>query len=104
MPSHPSSDGNLEEREHARLVVPAGEHRKRIDVYLTHHIENATRSKVQQAIETGMVLVNGKIVRSSYQLNPNDVIDITFPRPPRPMHWQKISLSTLCMKMDLCWL
>jgi pseudouridine synthase, RluA family len=84
MPSHPSSDGNLEEREHARLVVPAGEHRKRIDVYLTHHIENATRSKVQQAIETGMVLVNGKIVRSSYQLNPNDVIDITFPRPPRP--------------------
>ncbi|MGD0211180.1 MAG: hypothetical protein ABSC14_09405, partial [Desulfomonilia bacterium] len=33
--------------------VPAGEHRKRIDVYLTHHIENATRSKVQQAIEAG---------------------------------------------------
>jgi 23S rRNA pseudouridine1911/1915/1917 synthase len=30
------------------------------------------------------VLVNGKTVRASYQLNPDDVIDITFPRPPRP--------------------
>ncbi|MBN1396863.1 MAG: RluA family pseudouridine synthase [Bacteroidetes bacterium] len=80
----PSSDGNSEEREHRRIVVPAGEHRKRIDVYLTRRIENATRSKVQQAIEAGMVLVNGKAVKSSYQLNPDDTIDITFPRPPRP--------------------
>ncbi len=80
----PSSDGNSEEREHLCIVVPAGEHRKRIDVYLPRRIENATRSKVQQAIEAGMVLVNGKTVKSSYQLNPDDTIDITFPRPPRP--------------------
>jgi 23S rRNA pseudouridine1911/1915/1917 synthase len=78
-----SSDGSVEEREQARIVVPAGEHRKRIDVYLAHHIENATRSKVQQGIEAELVLVNGKIVKSSYHLNPNDVIDITFARPPR---------------------
>ncbi len=91
-----SSTGNSEEREQLRIVVPPGEHRKRIDVYLTHRIENATRSKVQQAIEAGMVLVNGKIVKSSYQLNPNDIIDITFPRPPRPdAKAENISLDIL---------
>jgi 23S rRNA pseudouridine1911/1915/1917 synthase len=84
MSSDQSSDGNHEEREQARIVVPAGEHRKRLDVYLTNRIENATRSKVQQAIEAGMVLVNGKKIKSSYQLAPNDIIDITFPRPPHP--------------------
>ena len=74
----------MEDQEKIRIVVPAGEHRKRIDVYLAHQVENATRNKVQQAIEAGMVLVNGKIVKSSYLLNPADIIDITFPRPPRP--------------------
>ena len=78
-----SSGGKTEEREQLRIVVPPGEHRKRLDVYLTHRVENATRNKVQQAIEAEMVLVNGKVVKSSYLLNPNDVIDITFPRPPR---------------------
>jgi 23S rRNA pseudouridine1911/1915/1917 synthase len=78
-----SSDDHTEEREHLRIVVPPREHRKRLDVYLTHRVENATRNKVQQAIKAGMVLVNGKIVKSSFLLNPNDVIDVTFPRPPR---------------------
>jgi 23S rRNA pseudouridine1911/1915/1917 synthase len=78
----PSVD-HTEEREQLRIVVPPGEHRKRLDVYLTHRVENATRNKVQQAIETGMVLVNSKVRKSSYLLNPNDIIDITFPRPPR---------------------
>jgi 23S rRNA pseudouridine1911/1915/1917 synthase len=82
--SQPPPDEKKEEREQARIIVPAGEHRKRIDVYLTHHIENATRSKVQHGIEAGMVLVNGKVVKSSYQLSPHDIIDITFPHPPRP--------------------
>ena len=84
MPSSVSSAGPSEERETAHIVVPPGEHRKRIDIYLTRRIENATRSKVRRAIDAGMVLVNGKVVKPSYSLNPNDVIDLTFPRPPRP--------------------
>ena len=75
--------GSPEARETLQLVVPDGERPKRLDVYLTHQIENATRTKVQSAIEAGLVLVNGRPVKSSYQLNPSDVIDITMPRPPR---------------------
>jgi 23S rRNA pseudouridine1911/1915/1917 synthase len=72
-----------EEREKIRIAVPAGEHRKRIDVYLSRRIENATRSKVHQAIEAGLVTVNGKQAKPSYLINSGDVIDITMPRPPR---------------------
>ena len=83
MSPYESSGNGTEERSQLRIVVPTGEHRKRLDVYLTHRVENATRNKVQQAVEAGMVLVNGKIVKSSYLLNPHDIIDVTFPRPPR---------------------
>lgn len=83
MPIHQSSDAESGEREKVHIIVPSGEHRKRIDIYLAHHIENATRSKVQQAIEGGLVRANGKQVRSSYQISPGDILDITFPRPPQ---------------------
>ncbi len=84
MSSDQPSDSRSEEREKIRIAVPPGEHRKRIDVYLTHQIENATRTKVHQAIEAGLVCVNGKAAKPSYQVNPGDIIDITMPRPPRP--------------------
>jgi 23S rRNA pseudouridine1911/1915/1917 synthase len=84
MSSELPSDSRSEEREKIRITVPAGERRKRIDVYLTHRIENATRNKVHHAIEAGLVCVNGKPAKPSYQVNPGDILDITMPRPPRP--------------------
>lgn len=42
------------------LVIPAGQTKIRIDLYLTHHVENATRTKVQDSIIRGEVLVNSK--------------------------------------------
>ncbi|RCK75214.1 MAG: Ribosomal large subunit pseudouridine synthase D [Ignavibacteriae bacterium] len=65
-----------------QILVPAGQNRERIDVFLTNHIENTTRSKVQEAIEAGYVLVNGKITKPGYKVNPGDVIDISLPKPP----------------------
>jgi 23S rRNA pseudouridine1911/1915/1917 synthase len=79
MTDPPTSDGH----EILRIVVPPGQKKIRLDVYLTRQIENATRNKVQQGIAGGMVLVNDKIVKSSYPVSPSDVIEITLPRPPR---------------------
>ncbi|MEK6566323.1 MAG: RluA family pseudouridine synthase [Bacteroidota bacterium] len=70
-------------RQTLRIVVPAKQSKTRLDVYLTHQVENATRNKVQKAIESGMVLVDGKRVKPSHPISPNEVIDVTFPRPPR---------------------
>lgn len=52
-------------------------------MYLTHHVANASRNKVQRGIEDGLVLVNDKKVKPSYLVNPNDSIVVTLPRPPR---------------------
>ena len=37
-------------------------------------IENASRNKVQQAIEAGFLTVNGKQVKSNYKIKPGDDI------------------------------
>lgn len=65
-----------------RLVVPAKQSKVRLDVYLTHQVQNATRNKVQQAIHAGLVVVDGKTVRPSHQISPGEVIDVTLPGPP----------------------
>lgn len=66
------------------IIVPAGKKKERLDVFLTHHVENATRNKVQTAIRSGLVLVDGIAVRSSHPVAPGEVIHITLPHPPPP--------------------
>lgn len=66
------------------ITIPAGQQRQRIDVYLAAHVENATRSKVQQAIRNGEVLLNGKPVKVSTLIAPGDVIHIQLSRPAPP--------------------
>lgn len=66
------------------ITVPAGKSRERLDLFLTHHVENATRSKVQAAIRQGYVLVDGKPVKSSHIVTPGEVIAVTIPKPPPP--------------------
>ena len=70
-------------QETLHLVIPPGQKKIRIDIYLARQVENATRNKVQQAIREGRVAVNGKIVKSSYALAPGDHIEVILLRPPR---------------------
>lgn len=74
-------DGDL--YEHHRIVVDKGQSPLRIDKFLMARIENATRSKVQQAIEAEAVLVNGEITKASYLIKPSDLITVSLPEPPR---------------------
>jgi 23S rRNA pseudouridine1911/1915/1917 synthase len=66
------------------IHVPPGKVRERLDLFLTHHVENATRSKVKQAIDAGLVLVDGKTVKASYKISPGEVVHVTIPTPPPP--------------------
>ncbi len=54
--------------------IPKGQSPERLDVFLTQSIHNATRNKVQTAIDSGRVLVNGKNKKASYKIAPNDYI------------------------------
>lgn len=67
-----------------RFEVPEGKKKERLDLFLTHAIENATRSKVQKLIEANLVTVNGFTVKANYQVKPSDIIEAVHPISPRP--------------------
>lgn len=75
---------NLIKEKKYRFEVPEGKKKERLDQYLASHVENATRSKVQKLIEAGFVFVNGKTAKSSYNVQPFDVIEASHPISPRP--------------------
>ncbi|MCC5913989.1 MAG: RluA family pseudouridine synthase [Balneolaceae bacterium] len=80
----------LIEKEHPTkteylLEVSEGQHTDiRLDKYITSFVQNASRNKVQKAIRDGHVLVNGKLEKSSYLMQPGDRIEISLPKPPPP--------------------
>lgn len=76
-------DDQAELYEHFRFVVDKGQSLLRIDKFLTSRIENASRTKVQNAAEAGNILVNGKAVKSNYKVKPNEVVSVVMPHPPR---------------------
>src|SRR5471030_894774 len=69
--------------EHLRIIVDKGQSLLRIDKFLMHQVENASRNRIQNAIELGNVLVNDKPIKSSYKVKPLDVISVVLPHPPR---------------------
>jgi len=60
--------------EHLRIVVDRGQSLLRIDKFLMHRVENASRNRIQNAIDLGNVLVNDKVIKPSYKVKPQDVI------------------------------
>lgn len=63
------------------LSVDKGQEPIRIDKYLVNHVERISRSKFQAAADAGNLLVNDKVVRSSYKIAPNDAIKVILPMP-----------------------
>lgn len=71
-----SPENNEELYERFSITIDKGQEPLRIDKFLMQRLENATRNKLQQAINTGMVLVNGKEVRPNYKVKPQDNVVI----------------------------
>ncbi|WP_113662668.1 RluA family pseudouridine synthase [Pedobacter nanyangensis] len=69
--------------EHFNIVVDKGQSLLRIDKFLMHRIENASRNRIQNAIDAGNVLVNKQIIKASYKVKPLDEISIVYAHPPR---------------------
>lgn len=65
---HDINENNDELYERFSFKTDKGQEPLRIDKYLMNRIEGATRNKLQQAINNGMVLVNGKEVRPNYKI------------------------------------
>src|SRR5882724_2659823 len=68
------SDTSEELYERLNLKVDKGQEPMRIDKFLVQRIENASRNKIQKALESGMVLVNNRQVQPNYKIRPQDEI------------------------------
>jgi 23S rRNA pseudouridine1911/1915/1917 synthase len=77
-----------------------GQQLLRIDKFLMTRIENATRTKIQQAAEAGNILVNDKSVKSNYKVKPFDVISIVMAHPPRVTEIQPENIPLVVVYED----
>ena len=83
MAEYTSVDNELGDElyEHYRFEASKGQSALRVDKFLMNLIENTTRNKIQNAIETGAVLVNDAAVKSNYKVKAGDVVRVVLAHP-----------------------
>lgn len=69
---------------HFEIRVDPGQEMTRIDRFLTDKTANSSRNKVQQAIEDGIVKVNGATTKANYKIKPGDLITYWVAKSPAP--------------------
>ena len=69
--------------EHRRIVVDPNQSSMRLDKFLQDKLWQISRNKIQNAIKSGLVLVDEKQVKPNHLIRPKEVITVSFDRPPR---------------------
>ncbi|MCG0298626.1 RluA family pseudouridine synthase [Phocaeicola vulgatus] len=77
----PVVDNHAELYEHFRVVVDKGQSQVRVDKYLFERLVNSSRNRIQKAADAGLIMANGKPVKSSYKVKPCDVLTVMMDRP-----------------------
>lgn len=70
----PGQNGNDDLYERFVFRTDKGQEPLRIDKYLMNRIEGATRNKLQQALNAGLVTVNGKEVKPNFKVKGLDEV------------------------------
>ena len=65
--------------EHFRLNVDPGQSPVRVDKFMSTHLEDTSRHRVQLAIKEGFVLVNDKVAKANLIIRPGDIIKFVMP-------------------------
>lgn len=65
--------------EHFRLVVDKGQAPMRLDKYMSTHLEDTSRHRIQCAIKEGYVKVGEKTAKANLIVHPDDVIRFVMP-------------------------
>lgn len=65
--------------EHFRLNVDRGQEPVRVDKFMSGHLENTSRHRIQMAIKSGYVRVGDKVVKSNFIVRPGDVVRFMMP-------------------------
>lgn len=90
-------ESNEELYERQVIKTNKGQEPYRLDKFLMNRVEGATRNKIQQAIEAGMVTVDGKTVKPNFKVKANQqIVILTTNHPqtsdvvPEPMNIQNL--------------
>ncbi|CAM2068213.1 Pseudouridine synthase [Sulfidibacter corallicola] len=79
------------------FLVPELEHPERLDSYLTDMLEEVSRTKVKSWCKEGLVTVDGKVRKSSFQLHGGEELSLSVPdeTPPETVTPENIPLEIL---------
>jgi len=69
--------------EHFRLSVDPGQEPVRIDRFMASHLENTSRSRIQNAIKSGYVFINDAPAKANILVKPGDIIKFMMPYEKR---------------------
>ncbi|MBO4427933.1 MAG: RluA family pseudouridine synthase [Bacteroidales bacterium] len=75
----PAPEEEQEMFEHFRLNVDPGQEPVRIDKWMSAHLEDTSRHRIQCAIKEGFVQVGEKTVKANYIVRPGDVVRFVMP-------------------------
>jgi len=75
---------NKDAAEHARLRIRRRLVGRRLDRYLHSRFPRMSRTLIQRLIKQGVVTVNDRPTKSSYEPDAGDVVDLVIP-PPEPV-------------------
>jgi 23S rRNA pseudouridine1911/1915/1917 synthase len=92
----------LMETLHLEVVVTAEDAGLRLDRVVASRCSELSRTRVQQLIEEGLVLLNGKAAKDSHKVHAGDVIGVEAqPRPPLRAEAEAIPLDVLYEDEDV---
>src|SRR5580692_7273818 len=85
-----------------KFIVPPEEAGIRLDRFVSAHSAELSRTRVQELIEAGLVLLNGKVAKDSHKVRADDVVEVTpTPRPAMKAEAEQIPLDILYEDDDL---
>jgi 23S rRNA pseudouridine1911/1915/1917 synthase len=82
--------------ETSRFHIASENAGKRIDV-LAAEMAGLTRSRIQQLIEKGLLLINGEAVKQNYRARPGDKISLSVPAEEQTLVAEAIPVEILYM-------
>jgi 23S rRNA pseudouridine1911/1915/1917 synthase len=85
-----------------KFVVTPEEAGLRLDRFVSAHSAELSRTRVQELIEAGLVVLNGKPAKDSHKVRAEDVVEVTpTPRPAMKAEAERIPLDILYEDEDL---
>lgn len=82
--------------------ITKGQTPERVDVFLARSVANSTRTKVQKAIDQGVVTINGSTVKAGRKIQPGDLVVCKIMKaPPIELIPQDIPLNVVYEDDDL---